>query len=269
MKSGIKIEEVEKGNGREALSDDYVLVEIHFSLNKGERVEIFGNYHDNQFVINLKSRDYIPGLRYGIVGMRKGGIRKLKISPHLAFGKKGLPNKIPPNALLICKVKLLKVVDDRFSLPNPYSRKRQIVVSHRGESARNKPRWNFGIINDGEYEITINHPIPEMTWRHTRNRNYKGTLTKEEMGHIFTETKDFPLLFPDDIVEYDNVWADMSEKAGNTPRERTTNLLCLYVSLYKEDQPVISFYVTEENTQFQRTILYKHISSFLKLPELQ
>lgn len=89
------------------------------------------------------------------------------------------------------------------------------------------------------------------------------------MEQIFTEMLNLPSSFPDDIVEYDNVWADMSEKAGNTPRERTTNLLCLHVSLYEKDKSTISFYITEENEQFQNTILYKHISAVLSRPELQ
>jgi FKBP-type peptidyl-prolyl cis-trans isomerases 1 len=150
MKSGIKFEDIEKGKGREALENDYVLVECLFFLNLGEQIEIFGNYHDNKFLINLNSRDFIPGLRYGIIGMNEGGTRNLKISPHLAFGEKGLANKIPPNALLICKVKLLEIVDEKFSLPDPFLRKRQVVITHRGEAESNKPKWIFGII-DGEY----------------------------------------------------------------------------------------------------------------------
>ena len=269
MKSGIKFEDIEKGYGKIASSDDYVLVEIHFFLNKGERIEIFGNNNDNQFVVDLKSRDFIPGLRYGIVGMSEGGLRNLKISPHLAFGEKGVANRIPPNALLISKVKLLKIVDEKFSLPNPYSRKRQIVVTHRGEAANQKPRWNFGVINDGDYEIIVNHPIPDMTWRHTRNKKYQGVITKEQMDHIWLEIMNFPKVFPDEIVDYDNVWADMNEKAGNTPRERTTNFLCLHISLHQKEKPIVSFYITEVNKQFQSTMLYNHIISLLNMPELQ
>lgn len=269
MKSGIKFEDIENGNGREAQADDYVLVECLFSLNQGERVEIFGNYHENQFVISLKSRDFIPGLRYGIVGMCEGGTRNLKISPHLAYGEKGVPGKIPPDALLICKVKLIKVVDQNFSLPDPFARKRQIVISHRGEAASKKPRWTFGIINDGEYELSVNHPISGMTWRHTRNRNHRGTLTKENIDQIYKELFDFSKSFQNDVVKYDNVWADISEKAGNTPRERGTNLLCLHVSLFEKDKLNTSFYVTEENKQFQNTMLCKYISEILSQPEMQ
>jgi hypothetical protein len=86
-----------------------------------------------------------------------------------------------------------------------------------------------------------------MTWRHTRNRNIKGNLTKEEMDEIFAELQDFPMSFLMEVVAYENVWADMSEKAGNTPRERGSNRLCLHVSLFEKDKPNTSYYVTEEN----------------------
>lgn len=267
MKSGIDIEEIEVGNRQESTKDDCVLVECLFFLNQGEQVEIFGNFNQNQFVIDLNSRDYIPGLLYGIVGMREGGIRKLKISPHLAFGEKGTPNKIPPNSLIICKVKLLKIVDKSFSLPNPFSRSRQIVISHRGEAASKKPKWSFGIINDGEYGLIVEHPIPEMTWRHTRNKRAKGDLSKDEMNRMFPEVRDFPVLFPNEIVE--NLWADMSEKAGNTPRERHSNTLCINVLVLENEKITFSYYVTENNEKFWGLILCKYIAELLGKEEIK
>lgn len=269
MTSGIKLKDIEVGNGQEVKEDDSVLVDVRFFLNKGEEVEVFKGYPDHQFFIKLKSRDFIPGLRSGIVGMREGGTREVKISPHLAFGDSGVPDRIPPNAVIICKVKLLKITDEHFSPPDPFERKRQIVVSHRGEAARNLPRWNFGVINDGEYELTVNHPIPGMTWRHTRNKTYNGKLDQSEMDQIFEEAQKFPQHFPNDVVPYDNVWSDTSESAGNTPRERTTNRLCIYVSVFYKPNPTSSFYVTEDNQQFQNTLLYRFISASLKKAELQ
>lgn len=269
MKSGIKFEEIEKGKGREAQENDYVLVECLFFLNHGEPIEIFGNFHDNKFVINLNTRDIIPGLRYGIIGMSEGGVRNLKISPHLAYGEKGIVNKIPPNALLLCKVKLLKIVDEHYSLPDPFLRSRQAVITHGGEAVNKKPKWTFGIINDGEYELTVKHPIPGMTWRHTRNRNFKGNFAKQEMDQIFAELQNFPMSFPMEVVAYDNVWADMSEKAGNTPRDRRSNGLCLHVSLFEKDKLNTSYYVTEENSKFCDLKLSKYIYELLAREELK
>ena len=40
--------------------------------------------------------------------MRVGGSRKLRISPHLAYGENGLPGMIPGNAVLTVEVKILE-----------------------------------------------------------------------------------------------------------------------------------------------------------------
>jgi hypothetical protein len=48
------------------------------------------------------------GLFYGIEGMRVGGRRVLTISPHLAFGERGIPGTIPPNAVLKVEVTVLE-----------------------------------------------------------------------------------------------------------------------------------------------------------------
>ena len=49
----------------------------------------------------------IAGLFYGVEGMRVGGQRKLKVSPHLAYGKEGMAN-IPGNAALIIEITILE-----------------------------------------------------------------------------------------------------------------------------------------------------------------
>lgn len=48
------------------------------------------------------------GLLQGIEGMRIGGRRKLKISPHLAYGDKGIPGRIPPRAVIIVEIEFIE-----------------------------------------------------------------------------------------------------------------------------------------------------------------
>ncbi len=43
--------------------------------------------------------------------MRVGGVRKLRIGPHLAYRDVGIPGVIPPNAVLMFEVELLAIRD--------------------------------------------------------------------------------------------------------------------------------------------------------------
>ncbi|KAL4258437.1 peptidylprolyl isomerase [Pleurotus pulmonarius] len=75
------------------------------------------------FTFDVTDPKVIPGLRYGVVGMKINGERHLTIPPALAFGKDGLPQDyplygskevaeakaIPPEAWLYIKVKLFQV----------------------------------------------------------------------------------------------------------------------------------------------------------------
>lgn len=105
MPKGVKIEEIKVGEGCVALKNSVVRIRYNGYLSRGEQFQ-----KDIEYTINLSRRDVIAGLRYGIEGMREGGCRKIRVSPHLGYGEGGVPDIIPPNAVLIFVVELLEVI---------------------------------------------------------------------------------------------------------------------------------------------------------------
>ena len=89
----IKIEDIKEGSGPEAKSGDTVVMKYKGKLDDGSVFDSASN-----FEITLGMGDVIKGWDLGVVGMRKGGSRKLFCPSKLGYGKKGALPEIPPNS---------------------------------------------------------------------------------------------------------------------------------------------------------------------------
>lgn len=98
-KKGIKIIDECIGLGPKIKKGDKLIINYDLFLNKGDFIR------ENQILqYTVGDRNIIAGLRYGIDGMKIGGTRKFKASPHLCYGEKGVKD-IPTNALLLFDIK--------------------------------------------------------------------------------------------------------------------------------------------------------------------
>jgi len=102
--SGLRGEDVRVGDGPVAERGQLVTIRWQCKLNRGEIVRAATDS------FRIGSRDVIAGLERGVIGMRVGGLRTLRISPHLAYRDQGVPG-IPANAVLTFEVELLNVSD--------------------------------------------------------------------------------------------------------------------------------------------------------------
>jgi len=96
MKSGLRLLEETEGTGTPAAKGDTVVFESQAWLNGGDSAQ-------DRVVMStcLGKRQVIAGVEYSLTGMKPGGYRKVKISPHLAYRDVGVPGKVPPDAVMI------------------------------------------------------------------------------------------------------------------------------------------------------------------------
>jgi hypothetical protein len=119
MRPGIEILQDSEGEGELLKRHCYYRISLKMWLNRGEPVR-WQSIRDNLAHAELSDdgttliadvridrEQLINGLFYGIQDMRIGGLRKLRIAPHLAYGDEGVPGVIPPNALLTAEIKVL------------------------------------------------------------------------------------------------------------------------------------------------------------------
>ncbi|HEY5627278.1 MAG TPA: FKBP-type peptidyl-prolyl cis-trans isomerase [Nitrospira sp.] len=126
--SGLTLLEEREGEGEPAQKGDQVVYNSRMFLNKGEevslnatlaerapkeiiRVEGGVTFIDHKTV--LGRRQSIAGVEHALLGMKVGGYRKVRISPHLAYREKGIPDLIPPDAVLNVEIWLREIIQGR------------------------------------------------------------------------------------------------------------------------------------------------------------
>ncbi len=116
--SGFKLLEEREGAETPANKGDRVLFNMRLFRNKGDEIRqnetqathlpkemirvVDGVTSSSTIVLGL--REAMAGVEHALMGMKVGGYRKVRVSPHLAYRDKGIPDLIPPNAVLICEI---------------------------------------------------------------------------------------------------------------------------------------------------------------------
>ena len=124
--SGLTLLDEREGDGCVAQIDDRVVYNVRLYLNKGDEVllnEKQADYVPKEKIriqdgvtlidrtVTLGRREVMAGVEQALIGMKAGGYRKVRISPHLAYRDKGLPELIPPHAVLVAEIWLRAVLE--------------------------------------------------------------------------------------------------------------------------------------------------------------
>jgi len=103
-KSGIKILSDTPGTGPEPKKGDRVRLRYDIQFNRGDFLA-----KDQEAIWTVGDRNFVAGFRYGLDGIRAGGTRRFRASPHLCYRDAEVAG-IPKNAVLICDIKHVEIL---------------------------------------------------------------------------------------------------------------------------------------------------------------
>jgi peptidylprolyl isomerase len=102
-------EDIVKGKGPGAKAGDTVTVN-YVGVNFSNGQEFDSSWEGGTpFPVQLGAGMVIEGWDKGLVGIRKGGRRKLTIPPEMGYGAEGFPPDIPPNETLVFVVDAISI----------------------------------------------------------------------------------------------------------------------------------------------------------------
>ena len=108
MTPNFEVETLEEGSGDTANVTKSVTIHYVGKLLDGT---VFDSSRERGEPFNFRPHEkgVIKGLSRGITGKKAGAKLRLTIPPDLAYGERGKPPKIPPNATLVFEVEILSV----------------------------------------------------------------------------------------------------------------------------------------------------------------
>jgi len=103
---GLQVEHLSEGNGPSPTATDVVKVHYHGTFSDGS---VFDSSVQRGEPASFPLNRVIPCWTQGLQQMKVGGKAKLTCPPELAYGERGAPPSIPPNATLTFEVELIAI----------------------------------------------------------------------------------------------------------------------------------------------------------------
>jgi FKBP-type peptidyl-prolyl cis-trans isomerase len=143
MQSGpqVQITNLKSGAGETVKAGDRVKVDYTGKLTNGKQFDSSIGREPFEFIVG--AGEVIKGWDKGLIGMKVGGKRTLRIPPALGYGATGAGNDIPPNATLIFDIELkglerVKTEITKKGSGEPVFGPATVQVHYRGKLANGK-----------------------------------------------------------------------------------------------------------------------------------
>lgn len=107
LPSGLYMRELEKGDGLQPQITDTVVVNQRILTVDGK---VIADTYQAGMPDRFALKEAILGIQEGLQLAQVGGRYEFAVPPELAWGKRGVGNKIGPNAVLFFDLRLLEVV---------------------------------------------------------------------------------------------------------------------------------------------------------------
>jgi hypothetical protein len=261
VKKGVEIKDLLIGTGEEATRESVVVANVLEFLRRGDEVSpspLFGYRH----IIDLGRRESIAGLRYGIPGMRVGGKREILISPHLAYGERGVPGLIPANALLRCEVELLEIREYNALLPQDYLPGKVLGI-HQKDFDEQGFAWGFKLHESGNARLTVWWNRDEVQQKKQPNwRQIPISVDSAESQQLILEAVELPKRIPDCILW--NASSTNGKDGGEPIRDRSSGAGCLCIQVTEQKESLLMIGVYKESAAFRDSGLHQAVERLVR-----
>jgi FKBP-type peptidyl-prolyl cis-trans isomerase len=105
---GLKIIDELTGDGPHAMPGDVVTFEYECRFNGGDLIASSDQYGPYKY--RLGCRDCAPGVEFGLMGMRMGGVRTVRVPPHLTYVDRQINPEIPVDAVIVYTLRLNAII---------------------------------------------------------------------------------------------------------------------------------------------------------------
>ncbi len=147
LASEIEIINDKEGSGPVIVNHSKIAVHYRGTLENG--TEFDSSFKRNiPFVFQIGTNQVIKGWEIGLMGMKVGGKRYMKIPSDLAYGDRGAAGIIPPNSDLFFEIEVISVQPPGYTSLNP----KELIEMNKNDDLiiidiRTKKEWkNTGII---------------------------------------------------------------------------------------------------------------------------